>query len=157
MHSADKILNLQSLSACLASIPRPLVFTNGCFDILHRGHTTYLEQARNLGAALIVGLNSDESVRRQGKGVNRPLNPLEDRMAVLASLECVDAVASFDTDTPAALIELVRPDILVKGGDWPVDKIVGADFVNSYGGEVHSIVFKVDRSTTSLIERIRKD
>ena len=123
---------------------------------MHRGHTTYLEQARNLGAALIVALNTDESVRRQDKGPDRPLNNLEDRMAVMASLQCVDAVISFDDDTPAAIIETVRPDVLVKGGDWPVDEIVGADFVQSIGGTVHSIAFEFDRSTTSLVNRIRE-
>lgn len=155
MQSAEKVLQPHNLASFLTTLPRPLVFTNGCFDILHRGHTTYLEQSRNLGASLVVGLNSDASVRRQGKGSNRPLNSLDDRMAVLASLECVDAVVSFESDTPAELIELVRPDILVKGGDWTVDTIVGADFVASYGGEVHSIAFQYDRSTSSLVERIR--
>jgi rfaE bifunctional protein nucleotidyltransferase chain/domain len=151
-----KILTADTLQAGLAELPRPLVFTNGCFDILHRGHTTYLEQARNLGAALIVAVNSDESVRRQNKGPDRPLNPLQDRLSVLASLQCVDAVVSFDEDTPAALIEQVRPDKLVKGGDWAVDQIVGADFVQSIGGSVHSIEFQFNRSTTALVERIRE-
>lgn len=156
MLSAKKIINNESeLQTVLSTIPKPLVFTNGCFDILHRGHTTYLEQARNLGAALIVGVNSDQSVRRQGKGHNRPLNTLADRAAVLASLECVDAVIDFDSDTPAELIRKIRPNILAKGGDWPVEKIIGADFVYSYGGDVFSIAFEFDRSTTSLIEKIR--
>lgn len=155
MNSQKKILTQSSLADFLLKSKQPLVFTNGCFDILHRGHTTYLEQARNLGAALMVGLNSDESVRKQGKSPERPLNTLEDRMAVMASLECVDAVISFDDETPAALIEQVRPQILVKGGDWPVDEIVGADVVTADGGSVHSIAFEYDRSTTSLVEKIR--
>lgn len=146
---------MAQLSAALESLARPLVFTNGCFDILHRGHTTYLEQARNLGAALVVGVNSDESVKRQNKGPDRPLNPLQDRMSVLASLACVDLVVSFDEDTPANLIEQIEPDVLVKGGDWAIEKIVGADFVQARGGQVHSIAFEFDRSTTSLVERIR--
>jgi len=155
LNSQKKILTQSSLADFLLKSKQPLVFTNGCFDILHRGHTTYLEQARNLGAALMVGLNSDESVRKQGKSPERPLNTLEDRMAVMASLECVDAVISFDDETPAALIEQVRPQILVKGGDWPVDEIVGADVVTADGGSVHSIAFEYDRSTTSLVEKIR--
>ncbi len=137
------------------SLPRPLVFTNGCFDILHRGHTTYLEQARNLGAALIVGVNTDASVKRQNKGDDRPINNLEDRMALLASLECVDAVVSFDQDTPYELIKLVQPEHLVKGGDWQPKDIVGGDIVQAAGGQVHSIAFQFDRSTTSLLDKIR--
>ncbi len=155
MRSADKILVNSSLVEALSSLAKPLVFTNGCFDILHRGHTTYLEQARNLGSALIVGVNSDASVKRQDKGPDRPLNSAADRMAVLASLACVDAVIEFEEDTPARLIELVKPDVLVKGGDWAVKDIVGGDFVTSYGGSVHSIAFEHDRSTTALVARIR--
>ena len=128
-----------AIRQAVASLPRPLVFTNGCFDILHRGHTTYLEQARNLGAALIVGVNTDASVKRQNKGDDRPINCLEDRMALLASLECVDAVVSFDQDTPYDLIKLVQPDHLVKGGDWQPKDIVGGDIVEAAGGRVHSI------------------
>lgn len=101
------------------------MFTNGCFDILHRGHTTYLEQARNLGAALIVAVNTDASVKRLEKGSDRPINCLEDRLAVLASLACVDAVIGFDEDTPLNLIEQIMPDHLVKGGDWEIKDIVG--------------------------------
>ena len=134
----------------------PVVFTNGCFDLLHRGHTTYLEQARNLGNSLIVGVNSDASVKRQNKGDDRPLNALADRMSVLASLECVDLVVSFDEDNPFNLISTVMPSILVKGGDWQVAEIVGADIVVANGGQVHSIEFQYDRSTTQLLNRIRK-
>lgn len=139
----------------LASLPKPLVFTNGCFDILHRGHATYLEQARNIGAALIVGVNSDASVKRQNKGDDRPINSLEDRMSVLASLACVDAVISFDDDTPYDLIKTIIPQHLVKGGDWAISDIVGGDVVTAAGGEVHSIEFEFERSTTSLLEKIR--
>jgi len=137
------------------NLAKPLVFTNGCFDILHRGHVTYLEQARNIGAALIVGVNSDASVRRQDKGDDRPINSLEDRMSVLASLAFVDAVVSFEQDTPLNLITTILPDHLVKGGDWKVEDIVGGDVVTANGGKVHSIAFKFERSTTSLLEKIR--
>ncbi len=143
------------LQAKLARLRRPWVFTNGCFDILHRGHVTYLEEAAALGASLIVGVNSDASVKRLDKGTDRPINPLEDRMAILAALGCVALVTPFDDDTPLALIKRVRPDHLVKGGDWTVDKIVGAAEVQAYGGQVHSIPFRHDRSTTGLLTRIR--
>ena len=139
----------------LAHLPRPFVFTNGCFDILHRGHVTYLEEAALLGKSLIVAVNSDASVRRLGKGPERPFNPLADRMALLAALECVSLVVPFDDDTPLTLIKEVRPEHLVKGGDWPVDKIVGHDIVLGYGGCVHSIPFRYERSTSALIARIR--
>lgn len=156
---ADKILapnaSTDELDHKVSLLEHPRVFTNGCFDILHRGHVTYLEQARQLGASLIVGLNSDESVRRQNKGSDRPITPLEDRMAILASLEAVDLVIPFNQDTPLELIKHVKPDYLVKGGDWPVDNIVGADIVTEYGGEVHSIAFEFERSTTALLNRIR--
>ncbi len=140
----------------VAHLPRPLVFTNGCFDILHRGHVTYLAQARALGASLVVGVNSDASVRRLGKGDDRPVNALEDRMALLAALESVSLVIGFDEDTPLALIESVMPDVLVKGGDWAPEQIVGADEVLARGGRVHSIPFRHERSTTVLLEKIRK-
>jgi rfaE bifunctional protein nucleotidyltransferase chain/domain len=143
------------LPARLAQLARPVVFTNGCFDILHRGHVSYLEEAAALGGSLVVGVNSDASVRRLDKGGDRPVNPLDDRMAVLAALGCVTLVTSFDDDTPLELIKRVRPDHLVKGGDWTPEKIVGADFVQSQGGQVHSIPFRFDRSTTELLRRIR--
>ncbi len=136
-------------------LPRPIVFTNGVFDILHRGHVTYLAEARALGASLVVGLNSDASVRRLGKGDDRPINREEDRLAVIAALESVDLVTTFATDTPLGLILAVRPDVLVKGGDWTVDRIVGAPEVLGWGGTVHSIAFQHERSTTSLLSRIR--
>jgi len=145
----------EEIAKAIATLPRPLVFTNGCFDILHRGHATYLEQARNLGASLIVAANTDASVKRQGKGEDRPVNILEDRMAVLASLHCVDAVISFDDDTPLAVIKQVMPNHLVKGGDWKIEDIVGGDQVIANGGQVHSIDFKFERSTTTLINKIR--
>jgi rfaE bifunctional protein nucleotidyltransferase chain/domain len=144
-----------NLAERVALLPRPLVFTNGCFDILHRGHVTYLAQARALGASLIVALNTDASVKRLGKGADRPVNNLDDRMAVMAALESISLVTWFDEDTPLARILDVRPDVLVKGGDWPVDKIVGAAEVFGWGGEVHSIPFRHERSTTALLEKIR--
>ena len=143
------------ITAVIVGLPRPLVFTNGCFDILHRGHIDYLDQARQLGQSLVVAINSDESVRRQNKAVDRPINKLDDRMALLAALESVDAVIAFGDPTPAALIEQVKPDILVKGGDWSVDQIVGAEGVKARGGQVISIPFRFQRSTTGLLERIR--
>ena len=143
------------LSSRVPALARALVFTNGCFDILHRGHVTYLAQARARGASLLVALNTDASVQRLGKAGNRPVNPLEDRLAVVAALEAVDLVTWFDDDTPLDLILLTRPDVLVKGGDWPVQKIVGATEVLRWGGQVHSIPFLFDRSTSATLARIR--
>ncbi|MBU0751396.1 MAG: D-glycero-beta-D-manno-heptose 1-phosphate adenylyltransferase [Gammaproteobacteria bacterium] len=151
-----KICRPEALAERLAGVERPLVFTNGCFDILHRGHVTYLAQARTLGNSLLVAVNSDASVRRLGKGADRPLNPLDDRLAVIAALECVTLVTWFDEDTPLARILAARPDVLVKGGDWPVDKIVGYEEVHGWGGSVHSIPFRHERSTTALLEKIRQ-
>lgn len=131
------------------------MFTNGVFDVLHRGHVTYLAQARALGASLLVALNSDASARRLGKAPERPLNGLEDRLAVIAALASVDAATWFDEDTPERLIEACRPDVLVKGGDWPVEKIAGAGAVRARGGRVVSIPFEHERSTTALVNRIR--
>ena len=153
--SESKICPPAELAQRLASLPHPLVFTNGCFDILHRGHVTYLGQARALGAAMIVALNTDASVKRQGKGDERPINPLEDRAAVMAALGCVDLVTWFDEDTPLARILESRPDILVKGGDWPIERIVGHAEVLAWGGSVHSIPFEVERSTTALLGKIK--
>jgi rfaE bifunctional protein nucleotidyltransferase chain/domain len=140
----------------LADLERPIVFTNGCFDILHRGHVAYLEEAADLGSNLIVGVNSDASVRRLEKGGDRPINPLEDRMAIVAALGCVSLVIPFDEDTPLNLVKLVQPDHLVKGGDWSTDSIVGADIVIANGGMVHSLPFQYERSTTDLLKRIRE-
>lgn len=151
----SKICAPADLAARIAQLPRPLVFTNGVFDILHRGHASYLAQARALGASLVVALNSDASVRRLGKGPDRPVNELHDRMALVAALESVSLVTSFDDDTPLALIKLARPDVLVKGGDWTPEKIVGADDVKSRGGAVHSIPFIHARSTTATLNKIR--
>jgi len=150
-----KMCQPENLAARVAALPRPLVFTNGCFDILHRGHVTYLAQARALGAALVVGVNSDASVRRLGKDADRPVNPLPDRMAVLAALESVGMVVPFDEDTPLSLILACRPDVLVKGGDWQIGDIVGAREVQGWGGAVHSIPFLHERSTTALMNKIR--
>jgi D-glycero-beta-D-manno-heptose 1-phosphate adenylyltransferase len=150
-----KILSPAQAARWAARAPRPLVFTNGVFDLLHRGHVTYLARARALGASLVVALNGDASARRLGKGRGRPVNALADRMALVAALEPVDAVTWFDADTPAALIAKLRPDVLVKGGDWPVARIVGAAQVLARGGAVHSIPFEHQRSTTALLARIR--
>ncbi len=150
------VLDPQQLLATLAALPRPYVFTNGCFDILHRGHISYLEGAASLGASLIVAVNTDASIVRLGKGPGRPINSLEDRMALLAALACVSLVVPFDDDTPLELIKVVRPDHLVKGGDWAPENIVGADLVRSYHGQVHAIPIRYNRSTTELIERIRR-
>ena len=150
-----KLCDPADLAARVAQLPHPRVFTNGCFDILHRGHVTYLAEARALGASLIVGVNSDASVKRQEKGDDRPINRLEDRMALLAALESVSLVIGFDDDTPLELILIIRPDVLVKGGDWTPDRIVGAAEVMGWGGSVHSIPFRHHTSTTALLERIR--
>ena len=151
-----KILSPAELAAKLDSLPRPLVFTNGCFDILHRGHATYLAQARATGAAMVLALNTDASVRRQGKGDDRPINGLANRAAVAAALADVDLVTWFDEDTPAELIEQIKPDILVKGGDWPVEKIVGAEQTLARGGKVFSIPFLHQTSTTQTLAKIRQ-
>jgi D-glycero-beta-D-manno-heptose 1-phosphate adenylyltransferase len=152
----EKIHDPKALAGWIGRLERPLVFTNGVFDLLHRGHVTYLARARALGAALLVALNSDRSVKSLNKGADRPLNPLADRLAVVAALECVDAVTWFDDDTPEALIVACRPQVLVKGGDWPVERIVGAGGVLARGGKVVSIPFEHQRSTTDLVKRIRK-
>ncbi len=133
-----------------------IVFTNGCFDILHRGHVEYLQEAASLGDRLVIGVNSDASVKRQGKGPERPLNDQDSRAKVLAALRLVDAVVIFDEDTPLALIEAIVPDVLVKGGDWSEDRIVGADVVRKNGGEVRSLKLVDGFSTTALVEKIRR-
>jgi rfaE bifunctional protein nucleotidyltransferase chain/domain len=151
----SKLCAPQALDEHILRLPRPLVFTNGCFDILHRGHVTYLAQARSLGASLVVALNTDRSVRALGKGTDRPINPLSDRAAVIAALQSVDLVTWFDTDTPLEVIVAVRPDVLVKGGDWPRQAIVGAAEVKSYGGRVVAVAFRHNQSTTDVLRRIR--
>jgi rfaE bifunctional protein nucleotidyltransferase chain/domain len=150
-----KLIAPTALETALAGAQRPLVFTNGVFDILHRGHVTYLDQARQLGVSLIVAVNSDASVKRLGKGDDRPINNQEDRMSVLAALECVSFVTFFEEDTPLNTILACRPDILVKGGDWPVEHMVGAKEVVAWGGKAVSIPFEFERSTTSLLNKIR--
>ena len=135
---------------------KKIVFTNGCFDILHRGHVAYLNEARKLGDALIVGLNADESVKRL-KGPERPINKEDDRLFVMKNLKCVDAVEIFTEDTPLELIKAVRPMVLVKGGDWSVDQIVGGREVIGWGGEVLSLSFVDGYSTTSVIKKIQAD
>ena len=150
-----KICDPSGLAAALSALAKPRVFTNGCFDILHRGHVTYLAQARALGGSLLVAVNTDASVRRQNKAADRPINRLEDRMAVLAALEAVTLVAWFDDDTPLDLILRCRPDVLVKGGDWTPERIVGAGEVRGWGGAVHAIPFLHERSTTAVVARIR--
>lgn len=153
---ADKILNHD---AFLTRFGRPrtgtLVFTNGVFDILHRGHVEYLATARALGEALVVGVNTDASVKRL-KGARRPVNPLDDRALVLAALECVDAVVAFDDDTPRALIAALLPDVLVKGGDYSPEAVVGRDEVEAAGGRVVIIPLVPGRSTTAAIARMRE-
>jgi D-beta-D-heptose 7-phosphate kinase/D-beta-D-heptose 1-phosphate adenosyltransferase len=131
-----------------------IVFTNGCFDLIHAGHVLYLQEAASLGDRLIVALNGDLSVTHL-KGEGRPIISLVDRQSVIASLACVDIVLSFDEATPERLIELIRPDTLVKGGDWSVDKMPGASFVKSYGGQVKSLTLKENLSTTYIVNKIR--
>ncbi|WP_461832314.1 D-glycero-beta-D-manno-heptose 1-phosphate adenylyltransferase [Aquifex sp.] len=132
---------------------KKIVFTNGCFDIIHAGHVDYLEKAKKLGDILVVGLNSDNSVKRI-KGEKRPINPQEQRAKVLSSLKPVDYVVIFEEDTPEKLIRAIKPDVLVKGGDWPIEKIVGKEFVESYGGKVLTIPFTYNVSTTEIIKKI---
>lgn len=150
-----KLCEPAQLAGRITAVERPLVFTNGVFDILHRGHVTYLAQARALGASLIVAANSDASARLLGKGEDRPINRLEDRIAVLAALQAVDLVTWFDEATPIALILACRPDVLVKGGDWKPEAIAGAKEVIAWGGAVHSIPFLFQRSTTATLSKIR--
>ena len=133
-----------------------VVFTNGCFDLLHPGHVAYLEQARSQGAALIVGVNTDDSVRRLGKGEGRPVTPESDRARVLAALTCVDRVVLFDEDTPLELITALQPDVLVKGGDYQLSEIVGREVVEARGGQVLALPFVPGYATTELLRRIRE-
>ena len=142
--------------AKLRAAGKDLVLTNGVFDLLHRGHVSYLARARALGASLVVGVNADDSVRRLGKGDDRPINVCADRMALLAALESVDRVVAFEEDTPLALILAMRPEVLVKGGDWAPERIVGAEQVRAWGGSVHAIAFEHERSTTAMLARIRQ-
>ena len=150
-----KLVTGDAALARIRKLLRPVVFTNGVFDVLHRGHVTYLDQARSLGASLVVAVNADASVRRLGKGATRPLNPLSDRMAVLAALEAVDLVVPFDADTPRDLIVACMPDVLVKGGDYTVATTAGAAEVIAAGGKFVPVPFASAHSTSALIERIR--
>ncbi len=136
-------------------LARPLVFTNGVFDILHRGHVSYLDEAAQLGASLIVGVNTDASVRRLNKGPERPINPEQDRAALLAALACVDAVVLFDEDTPEALIAALRPDLIVKGGDYDMEALPETALVRSWGGDAVAIPFEFQCSTTALVKKLR--
>ncbi|MEG3089343.1 D-glycero-beta-D-manno-heptose 1-phosphate adenylyltransferase [Sphingomonas sp. PB4P5] len=156
MNPADKIVPRAALAERLAVIARPLVFTNGVFDLLHPGHVEYLARARSLGEALIVGLNADSSARSLGKGDDRPINPEEDRAWMLAALESVTLVTLFNERTPIELLHEVRPDIYVKGGDYDIDALEETRFVRSYGGEARAIAFRTGYSTTALLDRIRK-
>jgi rfaE bifunctional protein nucleotidyltransferase chain/domain len=135
---------------------KKFVFTNGCFDLLHPGHVSYLQQARKLGAGLIVALNSDDSVRMLNKGPGRPLNTLADRMEVIAALESVDYVTWFEEETPLLVIRKLRPKVLVKGGDWRADQIVGGTDVISWGGKVKSLPYVEGKSTTNIIKKMKK-
>jgi len=132
-----------------------IVFTNGCFDIIHAGHVGYLTEAKQLGDRLIVAINDDESVRRL-KGAGRPINPVERRMAVLAGLEAVDWVVSFSADTPEPLLESLQPDILVKGGDYTREQVVGGDYVQAYGGQVQALDFLDNCSTSAIMEKMKE-
>ena len=152
--------NILSREECINAVQsgrlaRPLVFTNGVFDILHRGHVSYLDAAAQLGATLIVALNTDTSVRRLGKGDDRPVNTLEDRAAVLAALSSVTVVTNFDEDTPQELIAQLRPDIIVKGGDYDMESLPETALVKSWGGQAHAIPIDYVRSTTALLGKIR--
>ena len=152
---AAKLATRGDLTARVSALARPLVFTNGVFDILHRGHVTYLDHARRLGASLVVGVNTDASARTLAKGTDRPLNPLEDRMAVLAALQSVSMVVPFEEETPLQLVLQCHPDIIVKGGDYTVSTTVGAAEVMGWGGRFEAIPLLPGRSTTALLKKIR--
>lgn len=150
-----KICTRQELKRRVAELPKPVVLTNGVFDILHRGHVTYLAQARELGASLVVAANTDASVRRLGKGDDRPVNSCEDRLAILAALEAVSMVVPFDEDTALEVVQEARPDIYVKGGDYEMTAIPEGQAVAAYGGKAVAIEFEHDRSTTRLLAKVR--
>ena len=152
----NKIAPRASAAERIATLPRPVVFTNGVFDVLHRGHASYLAQARDLGASLVVALNTDASARRLGKGPDRPLNTEGDRAALIAALESVSLVTFFDEDTPLELIRLLKPDILVKGGDYDMDTLAETAVVKAYGGKAIAIAFVDGYSTTALVKKIRQ-
>ena len=151
----DKLCPRADLGRRIAALPRPIVFTNGVFDILHRGHVSYLAQARELGASLVIGLNSDASARLLGKGPDRPLNRETDRACVLAALESVSLVTLFDEATPVELLKLVRPQLYVKGGDYYIETLSETKWVRSWGGEAMALPFIDGYSTSALVKRIR--
>ncbi|WP_347302373.1 adenylyltransferase/cytidyltransferase family protein [Croceibacterium sp. TMG7-5b_MA50] len=155
MSIAGRIVAAADLPAAVAALPRPLVFTNGVFDILHRGHVEYLEQARMLGASLLVAVNSDASARMLGKGEDRPINPEGDRALLLAALRPVHLVTLFEESTPLAVLEQVRPDIYVKGGDYDMEALAETRLVRGWGGRAEAIAFRPGHSTTTLLQRIR--
>lgn len=151
----EKIAARDEAATRVAALPPPVVFTNGVFDVLHCGHATYLAQARQLGASLVVALNTDASARRLGKGPERPLNREEDRAVLIAALESVSLVTWFDEDTPLELITEIKPDVLVKGGDYDMDKLAETAVVKAYGGQALAIPFVDGYSTTALVKKIR--
>jgi rfaE bifunctional protein nucleotidyltransferase chain/domain len=152
----NKICSRDDLPECIGALPQPVVLTNGVFDILHRGHVTYLAQARELGAALVVAVNTDESVKRLGKGDDRPLNSCADRMAVLAALESVTLVVAFGEDTALDVVKQAHPAIYAKGGDYAVESTPEGKEVLAYGGRVTAIQFEHDRSTTKILNKVRQ-
>jgi rfaE bifunctional protein nucleotidyltransferase chain/domain len=151
----NKIVARSTLASCVAQLARPVVFTNGVFDLLHRGHVTYLAQARTLGASLVVAINSDASVRKLGKGEDRPLSSEDDRAALVAALESVTLVTLFDEKIPLETLKAVRPEFYIKGGDYDMDTLPEGALVESWGGTSLSIAFDHDRSTTQLLTRLR--
>ncbi|MBT9507482.1 D-glycero-beta-D-manno-heptose 1-phosphate adenylyltransferase [Rhodoferax sp.] len=153
----DKISDRAGVLARVAQLPRPLVFTNGVFDVLHRGHVMYLAQARALGASLVVAVNTDASARKLGKGPDRPLNNETDRAVVMAALASTDLVTWFDEETPLQLIAQIRPDILVKGGDYDMQTLPETRVVESYGGRALALPFVDGYSTTALVRKIRQN
>ena len=150
-----KIVARDALAAAAAALPRPVVLTNGVFDILHRGHVTYLARARALGASLVVAVNSDASVRRLGKGDDRPINPEGDRAAVLAALESVTLVTIFDETVPLPVLAIVRPEVYVKGGDYDMAQVPEAQLARGWGAKTVAIPFEYERSTSALLAKVR--
>ncbi len=151
----SKIVSREAAKAAIAALPKPVIFTNGVFDVLHKGHVTYLAAARALGASLVVALNTDASAKRLGKGPDRPLNNEQDRAHVIAALESASLVTTFDEDTPLEIIGELRPDVLVKGGDYDMSKLAEAKLVESYGGKALALSFVDGYSTTALVKRIQ--
>ncbi len=152
----EKICTRAALAARVAQLPKPVVLTNGVFDLLHRGHVSYLAEARALGQSLIVAVNTDASVRRLGKGEERPINSCADRLAVLAALESVSLVVDFDEDTALQVVQEVKPDVYVKGGDYQMEQIPEGQAVLAYGGKLAAIAFEHQRSTTALVQKLRQ-